>query len=51
VFFGACAWVLARVRWEEIDPADPGKRLVSEIVRTMQGKISGVFGALRRKDG
>ncbi len=43
VFFGACAWILARARWQEIDPEDPGKRLVSEIVQTIRENVRRVF--------
>ena len=28
-------WVLANARWQEVDPADPGKRLVQEVFQTI----------------
>lgn len=31
VFLGACAWVLARQAWRDIDPQDPGKQFAREI--------------------
>ena len=48
VLCGACAWILARARWQEIDPADPGKKLAEEIFQTIWKRIRRVAGIARR---
>jgi capsule polysaccharide export protein KpsE/RkpR len=36
---GALTWILARARWNEIDPGDPGKTLATEVFQTVQGHM------------
>jgi capsule polysaccharide export protein KpsE/RkpR len=60
IFFGTSlisvlvgVWVLANARWQEIDPADPGKRLAREIFQSIQARVAGVvnrIGWRREKD-
>jgi uncharacterized protein involved in exopolysaccharide biosynthesis len=49
VFFGASAWILALARWNEVDTADPVKRLVNEIVQTLRGNVKGVLDRTRHR--
>lgn len=35
-FLGACAWILVRQVWREVDPQDPGKQFVAEIAGTIR---------------
>ncbi|MGB7283466.1 MAG: Wzz/FepE/Etk N-terminal domain-containing protein [Candidatus Acidiferrum sp.] len=35
-FLVACAWILLRQAWREIDPRDPGKQFVAEIAGTLR---------------
>lgn len=49
VFLAACAWILARARWDEIDPGDPGKRLAQDVFRTAREKLVGVVERAGRK--
>ncbi len=51
VFFGACAWILVLARWQEIDPADPGKRLVNEILQTIHGTLRGIYDRTWHRKG
>jgi capsule polysaccharide export protein KpsE/RkpR len=36
---GALTWILARARWHEIDPGDPGKTLATEVFQAVQGHM------------
>ena len=36
---GAMLWIFARLRWERVDPADPGKVLAREIVASVNSKM------------
>lgn len=49
VFVGGCVWVLGCGRWHEIDPADPGKMLVQEVVGSTRQKVKQVFEEVRRR--
>jgi len=40
VFAAASTWIWARIRWQNIDPADPGKMLTLEIAHTIRRKLS-----------
>jgi uncharacterized protein involved in exopolysaccharide biosynthesis len=42
VFVMACVWVLARARWQEIDPMDPGKILAQNIFESVLTTVSRV---------
>ena len=35
-FLAACAWILARHTWEQIDPQDPGKQFACEIAAALR---------------
>jgi capsule polysaccharide export protein KpsE/RkpR len=35
IFITACVWVLARARWQEVDPQHPAKALAQEVLRTI----------------
>ncbi len=41
-------WVLANARWQELDPADPGKRLAHEIFHSIQAGVAGVVNRIGR---
>jgi uncharacterized protein involved in exopolysaccharide biosynthesis len=49
VFFCSCAWILVRARWQEVDPSDPGKMLVAEIVQTFRSSVREVLDRTRHK--
>jgi capsule polysaccharide export protein KpsE/RkpR len=42
VFVLSCAWVLARARWQEIDPGDPAKALSVQIFQTIRTSVIGL---------
>jgi len=47
-FVGAGSlWVLAKVRWEGIDPQDPAKILTHEILHTIRKRLNWRFGRVR----
>jgi hypothetical protein len=37
-FLAACAWILIRQVWREIDPQDPGKQFAVEIAGTLRAE-------------
>lgn len=47
----ATAWVLGRARWREVDPSDPGKILLHDILENMRTSVERVFEAVRRRAG
>ncbi|MGA8622338.1 MAG: lipopolysaccharide biosynthesis protein [Candidatus Sulfotelmatobacter sp.] len=51
VFFFSAVWILARARWQEVDPADPGKMLAQEIFHTIRSGTSGVVSRVWRRWG
>lgn len=58
VFFGTVlgfvfvtTWVLASARWQEVDPADPGKRLAHEIFQSIRAAVGRAVNRARpRRD-
>lgn len=51
VFLGACGWILGRARWQEVDPTDPGKILVTDVLEITRTHITRLFGAIRGRLG
>jgi len=49
VFVVACIWVLARRRWLEIDPMDPGKVLAQQIFQSVQMNGRRIASVVSRK--
>ncbi len=49
VFVMACVWVLARARWQEIDPMDPGKMLAQQIFDSVRTNVRRVASRISRK--
>jgi capsule polysaccharide export protein KpsE/RkpR len=49
VFVLTCVWVLARARWQEIDPRDPGKILFQNIFETVRSKAGRAASLVSRK--
>jgi hypothetical protein len=45
-----CVWVLGSARWQKVNPADPGKRLVHEIFQTLRTRVSGIVSRVGRRD-
>lgn len=43
-FLGSAAWVLGSARWQETDPADPGRQLAEEIFTVLQARASRLTG-------
>jgi hypothetical protein len=35
------AWILARARWQRLDPSHPGKALALEILRGARARLAG----------
>ena len=50
VFAMGAVWVLARERWQEIDPADPGKKLAEEVYRTVRTNVIRISSFVSRKE-
>lgn len=53
-FLAACAWVLARQAWREMDPQDPGKQFAQEIAGTLRAdaqRLAPAGAALRQALG
>jgi uncharacterized protein involved in exopolysaccharide biosynthesis len=46
-----CVWILARERWQKIDPQDPGKMLAEEMARTVGTSIRGVAHRVLTRSG
>ena len=44
----ASAWILARARWLEVDPADPGKLLARDVMLSCERALKGVWRRRRR---
>jgi uncharacterized protein involved in exopolysaccharide biosynthesis len=49
VFAFSCVWLLAKARWQEVDPADPGKTLAHEIFQTIRGRVRELINETRRR--
>jgi capsule polysaccharide export protein KpsE/RkpR len=49
VFMMACVWVLARARWQDIDPMDPGKVLAQQVFESVRTTVSGVASRVSRR--
>jgi capsule polysaccharide export protein KpsE/RkpR len=49
VFVMACVWVLARARWQEIDPMDPGKILAQQIFESVRANVIRIVSRVSRK--
>ena len=39
VFVFSCVWLLAKARWQEVDPNDPAKILANEMFQTIRGRV------------
>lgn len=44
---GCLVWVIARARWQEIDPGDPRRVLAHEISESTRGAVRRVVGSMR----
>jgi capsule polysaccharide export protein KpsE/RkpR len=49
VLMMACVWVLARARWQDIDPMDPGKVLAQQVFESVRTTVSGVASRVSRR--
>jgi capsule polysaccharide export protein KpsE/RkpR len=49
-FLCGSIWILASARWQEVDSADPGKRLAQEVLQTIQEKrwVTGAVHLVRK---
>jgi capsule polysaccharide export protein KpsE/RkpR len=51
VFVLSCVWLLAYARWQEIDPADPGKILSRQIFESIRTSVRGIVTKVYRRLG
>ena len=49
VCFLGCVWVLARARWQEIDPRDPGKMLLQQMFQSARTNVGRIASRISRK--
>jgi hypothetical protein len=47
--FLGCVRILTYARWQEVDPRDPGKKLVVEIFQTVQTRVRGIANRVGHK--
>jgi len=51
VFVFSCVWLLAKARWQEVDPNDPAKILANEMFHTIRRRVSGFVNSAWRRIG
>lgn len=48
VVFLSAAWILAKAKWEEVDPSDSSRILANDIFNTVRGGVTGLLNRARR---